>query len=113
MNITKLEEDVLIYGIGSTLFYISLCGKPETKKDIKSRLDACLPKNIDNPESEREIDTVEISSNCKITTVSQLSGVMSSLSKKGLVICKKEYDTKVVVITPKGLATLRKLLSYK
>ena len=78
---TKLEEDVLMNGIGNSDFTDTL-GNPDVWSD-------CI------------IDT------CKITTKDQISGVVSSLVKKNLV---KVINTKSIAssvqLTPKGMELL-------
>jgi len=94
ISLTNLEKDVLVNGIYKSNF-----------NDI----------NVDNVEdygSRYETITTWsdcVIDSCKETKINQVSGVMSSLVKKGLVTCTEGKDA-VVTVTNKGFEVLKSLV---
>ena len=81
LKLTELENDVLVNGVANSDFR-DIAGNPDVWSD-------CI------------VDT------CKITTKDQISGVVSSLVKKGLVeVSNKGTSESTVKLTPQGCEQL-------
>lgn len=85
MNLTDLEKDVLVNGLYNNEY-------------------------CNDPDSEIYVWANSIGYHCKGTQERQLSGVISSLSKKEIVVCEGHGNESTVRVTKKGMKVLKTLL---
>ena len=107
INITDNEEDVLIYGIVKARLDSHLMTRRDLKEAVKKLKEAV--KKLD-ANWLCGIETGEISKHCRVVKKKQLSGVISSLSQKKIVICETFNDCQVVTLTRFGMSVLRYIL---
>jgi hypothetical protein len=95
-KVTELEKDVLINGLYGSEFNDT--SVEDIEKEGYNRWNAILVWR------ECVVDC------CKIVTKTNISGVISSLSKKGLVFCEGEKRDAVVGISEEGLKEIKEIL---
>lgn len=102
-GITDLEEDVLIYGICKSM--VSIFGKYYKRIEILR-----VFRNLEPLFYNQTVKMSNVTKNCKVTKKNQISGVVSSLSKKGLVKCEISYwGEKEITLTQKGIWVLENI----